>query len=278
MKNRIAYMPLNTYPDAVPDEAVRAAVGFVMSLGFGLHATTFAVNIPQLSSPLGGLVLDVQGLARATEERSWAESLRLGGVAREAGSAITLEVTHREVVLGAALDAAAYEARYFDLAVLPWSGENRTAQEDMNEAVVFGSGRPTIVVPPSARPEKLNHIAIAWDGSRVAARALGDGLTLLPKDGRITVLTVKGEKELAGEGIAGILATALMKRGIDAQAKEIALEEWAIARALQDAALEAEASLLAMGGFGHSRFRDFILGGATKGVFSDLHLPVLLSH
>ena len=278
MKNRIAYMPLNTYPDAVPDEAVRAAVGFVMSLGFGLHATTFAVNIPQLSSPLGGLVLDVQGLARATEERSRAESLRLGGVAREAGSAITLEVTHREVVLGAALDAAAYEARYFDLAVLPWSGENRTAQEDMNEAVVFGSGRPTIVVPPSARPEKLNHIAIAWDGSRVAARALGDGLTLLPKDGRITVLTVKGEKELAGEGIAGILATALMKRGIDAQAKEIALEEWAIARALQDAALEAEASLLAMGGFGHSRFRDFILGGATKGVFSDLHLPVLLSH
>ena len=278
MKNRIAYMPLNTYPDAVPDEVVRAAVSFAISLGFGLHATTFAVKIPQMRSPLGGLVLDVQGLARAAEERSRAESIRLGSVAQEAGSAINLEVSHRQVVLGAALDAAAYEARYFDLGVLPWSGENRTTQEDMNEAVVFGSGRPTIVVPPSTRPEKLNHIAVAWDGSRVAARALGDVLTLLPKDGRITVLTVKGEKELAGGGIAGILAAALMKRGIDAQAKEIALGDRAIGRALQEATLEVGASLLAMGGFGHSRVRDFILGGATKGVFSDLHLPVLLSH
>ena len=71
-----------------------------------------------------------------------------------------------------------------------------------------------------------------------AARALGDVLTLLPKDGRITVLTVKGEKELAGGGIAGILAAALMKRGIDAHAKEIALEERAIGGALQEAMLE----------------------------------------
>lgn len=51
-----------------------------------------------------------------------------------------------------------------------------------------------------------------------------------------------------------------------------------IAEALQDAARETVANLLAMGGFGHTRIRDFILGGATKGVLSDLQMPVLLSH
>ena len=277
MKTRIAYMPLNTYPDAVSDDAVRAAVGFAASLGAALHVTTFAVKIPQMISPFGSLMLDVPGMVRVAEERSRAESRRLGGVVQKAGSAIVLDLHQREVVLGAALDAAADEARYYDLSVLPWSGDSIAAQ-DMTQAVVFGSGRPTIAVPPKARPETLNHLAVAWDGSRVAARALGDALGLLPEGGRITVLTVQDEKPLAGPGIAQMLASSLEKRGFAAQAQEIALGDRAIAAALQDAALDAGASLLAMGGFGHSRIRDFILGGATKGVFSDLRLPVLISH
>ena len=277
MKTRIAYMPLNTYPDAVSDDAVQAAVGFAASLGAALHVTTFAVNIPQMRSPLGGLVLDVPGMVRVAEERSRAECHRLGGVVQEAGSAIVLDLHQRAVVLGAALDAAADEARYYDLSVLPWSGDSIAAQ-DMTQAVVFGSGRPTIVVPPSARRETLHHLAVAWDGSRVAARALGDALGLLPEGGRITVLTVQDEKPLAGLRIAQMLASSLEKRGFAAQAHEIALGSRTIAETLQEAALDAGASLLAMGGFGHSRIRDFILGGATKGVFSDLRLPVLMSH
>ncbi|WP_054007441.1 universal stress protein [Cypionkella psychrotolerans] len=277
MKIHTAYMPLNTYPDAVSDDAVRAAVGFAASLGAALHVTTFAVNIPQMRSPLGGLVLDVPGMVRVAEERSRAECLRLGGVVREAGPAIVLDLDQREVVLGAALDAAADEARYYDLSVLPWSGDSIAAQ-DMTQAVVFGSGRPTIVVPPSAREETLHHLAVAWDGSRVAARALWDAVALLPEGGRITVLTVQDEKLLAGQGIAQSLALSLRKRGFAAEVHEIAMGSRTIGETLQEAALDAGASLLAMGGFGHSRIRDFILGGATKGVFSDLRLPVLMSH
>jgi nucleotide-binding universal stress UspA family protein len=94
----------------------------------------------------------------------------------------------------------------------------------------------------------------------------------------MTVVTVQGEKALSGPGIAQTLTASLERRGYSARAVNITLEGRTIAKALQDTALSEGAQLLAMGGFGHSRLRDFILGGATKGVFSDLRLPVLLSH
>lgn len=185
--------------------------------------------------------------------------------------------THREVVLGAVLDAASAGARYFDFALLPWSGDTR-ASRDMAEAVVFGSGVPVVLVPETAKPKPVNHLAVAWDASRVAARALGDALPLLAMDGRISVLTVKDEKPLGSSDIAASLASHLIERGYKAEAFEVKLAGRKIADALQDDAITAGAGLLAMGGFGHSRLRDFILGGATEGILSDLRLPALLSH
>jgi nucleotide-binding universal stress UspA family protein len=148
----------------------------------------------------------------------------------------------------------------------------------MAQAVVFGSGRPTILVPPSARLAPLDHIAVAWDGSRVAARALWDAMALLPSNGRLTVLTICDEKPLSGPDLAKSLALALERHGCKANPLDITLGTRTLAEALQISAIEAGAQMLAMGGFGHSRIRDFILGGATKGVFNDLRLPVLLSH
>ena len=276
-KTRLAYMPLNTYPSVMADEAIRPAVGFAGALRCALHVTTYAVNIPRLSSPLGGLLLDVPGLARTAEESSRAECRRLGELVREAaGPAANPEITCREVDLGTVSDAAAHEARYHDLSILPWYDAS-VAPQDVTQSVVFGSGRPTIIVPPSTGPDPVSHIAIAWDGSRVAARALGDALALLPEGGRVTVVTVQDEKPLAGR-IARTLTDSLEKRGIPALTHAIPLGRRKIAEALQEGALESGATLLAMGGFGHSRIRDFVLGGATTGVFADLRLPVLLSH
>jgi nucleotide-binding universal stress UspA family protein len=278
MTTRIAYMPLATYPEVVPDESILAAARFAASLECTLHLTTFAVDIPQVSSPLLRLLVDIPGLVRTAEEKSKAECRRLEGLVQEAGgSTLTVHCANRQVVLGAALDAAAEEARYFDLAVLPLSVET-TASRDMAEAVVFGSGRPTVLVPPSAVPVALDHVAMAWDGSRAAARALGDVLPLLTKGGRVSVLTVQDEKPLSGPDLAGTLVSSLQTRGFSAEPLKIELAERTIAGALQEAALSAGAQVLAMGGFGHSRVRDFVLGGATTGVLADLRLPILLSH
>ncbi len=278
MPKRIAYMPLNTYPEAAPDQSVLATVGFAASLGCALHVSTFAVDIPKTVSPIGGLLINVEAMAQAAEHRSKAECERLHSlIEREARPDTEVVLANRKVTLGAALDAAATEARLFDMALLPWSAET-VASQDMAQAVVFGAGVPTILVPESARSEPVEHIAIAWDGSRVAARALCDALPLLSAGGLVSVVTVRGEKPLAGSSLAQNLAASLERRGYSAKAVDIALQGGTIAEALQDAALSQGAQLMAMGGFGHSRIRDFILGGATKGVFSNLRLPVLLSH
>ncbi len=276
-KTRLAYMPLATYPEAVADDSITAAVDVAVALGCSLQVTTFAVEIPRVSSALGSLLLDIPALVRAAEDRSRAECQRLKALLEGAVARPGVRCTSREAPLGAVLDMAAAEARYFDLAVLPWSGEGVAAQ-DMTQAIVFGSGRPTILVPPLVRPAGLDHLAIAWDASRVAARALGDALPLLADVGRVTVLTVEDEKPLSGRDPAGALAASLERRGYSAKPLGISLGGRTIAAALQDTAIAEGAQILAMGGFGHSRIRDFVVGGATKGVFADLRLPVLLAH
>ena len=278
MPNRIAYMPLNTYPEAAPDPAVLATVDFAAALGCGMHVATLGVDIPKAVSPIGGLLINVEATAGAAEDRSKAECERLKALIKGASRpGLDMSFSSHKVVLGAALHAATIEARTFDLALLPWSVETRSAQ-DMSQAIVFDAGVPTILVPSSTQAVSVDHIAIAWDESRVAARALCDALPLLSTGGRVSVITVQGEKSLSGSGVAQTLAASLERRGYAAKAVNITLMGRSIAEALQDAALSEGAQLMAMGGFGHSRLRDFILGGATIGVFSDLRLPVLMSH
>lgn len=278
MPDRTAYIPLNTYPEPAADAAVLAAVDLAASLCHGLQVATFAVDIPPVASPIGGFLVNVDAMARAAEDRSRAECDRLRALisARPGGVDMIRFVQHRPM-LGGALGMATTAARYFDLALAPWCSD-RQATQDMAEALVFGAGVPVILVPPTAGAGRVDHIAIAWDESRVATRALGDALRLLPEGGRVTVLTVQDEKELSGTGIADRLAASLTERGYRAGAASLTLEGRGIAEALQQAAQAAGAQMLAMGGFGHSRLRDFVLGGATKGVFSDLRLPVLLAH
>lgn len=274
----IAYMPLLTYPETVPDDSIRAAAGFAASLGWGLGVTAFAVTLPRVTTGLGDLLLDIPSLVHAAEEKSRAECQRLDDLVRGAvlaGGGVTCET--RRIAFGAVLDDAAAQARTFDLSLMPWSSDAVAANE-LAEAVVFGSGRPAILIPPGSRAAAIDHLAIAWDGSRVAARALGDALALLGEGGRVTVLTVQDEKPLSGPDLAATLSRALTRRGIAAEPIETALGGRAIGEALQDAALASGATLLAMGGFGHSRFRDFVLGGATKGILERLRMPVLLSH
>jgi nucleotide-binding universal stress UspA family protein len=276
--DRIAYLPLDGQNDSTSDPAILTAVAFGSALGCKLQVTTFAVNVPPVASPIGGYLINVEGMARATEERSRAECQRRKAMIEAAPMADQgVAVTIREITMGGAVGAAAIEARHFDLSLVPVPADGAGPQ-DMAQALVFDSGLPVILVPEMAKPAPLNHLAVAWDGSRVAARALNDALRLLAPGGRVTVLTVHGEKVLATEDLAGNLAATLRRRGYDAKAANIALEGRPIGEALQAGAKDAGAGLLAMGGFGHSRLRDFILGGATLGILSHLRMPVLLSH
>jgi nucleotide-binding universal stress UspA family protein len=277
MHRPIAYMPIETYPEAAPDADILGTMAYAEAQGFGLHVTTFAVDVPPVSMPAESLV-SLEAMARTVEARSTAECERVKALLERApGPGHEPEISRRRVPMGAAFDAASTEARYFDLSILPWSAK-RVAGHDLAEALLFGAGRPVLLVPAGTAAAPVIHVAVAWDESRAAARALGDALPLLSRGVRISVLTVGDEKALRDSAMSVSLAAALARRGYEAQAVDLALGDRTIGAALQAGALAQGAQLLVMGGFGHSRLREFFLGGATQGILTDLKLPVLLSH
>jgi len=174
-------------------------------------------------------------------------------------------------------DVAGEHARYYDFSLVGWEAGNITSQATA-EAVVFGSGRPTILLPELVDISAIDHVAIAWDGSRVAARAVADAQAFLKRADRVSVLTVVDEKPLKEKAAHERLASALRQRGIEAEAVSIRGQDCPVAQTLQETAIERDCQLLVMGGYGHSRLRDFVLGGATQGVLFNLLVPVLLSH
>ena len=163
------------------------------------------------------------------------------------------------------------------MSLLGWEPGN-LASRSTAQAITFGSGRPVVLLPATAEIKAIKHVAIAWDGSRVAARAVADALPFLERASRTSVLTVVDDKPLKDEGIAERLAVSLGRRGVDARAFSLKQGGSPIGIGLQEHALEQGADLLVMGGFGHSVVRDFILGGATENILDDLRLPTLLSH
>lgn len=278
MSRRSTFLPLITYPEPVSDDAVDSALRFVKAMRGTVRMTTYAVDIPQIGTPLGGFLLDLPALARSAEDRSAADANRLTAlVSARCGAELPHAVSTDRVNVSAVHDAALETARLSDVVVVPWS-QDAVANRDLAEALVFGAGRPVVIVPSMFKADAIDHIAIAWDGSRVAARALGDALPLLAAGGHVTVLTVSDEKPLNGRDPAGTLVADLTARGVRATARTVSLGDRKIATALQEAAVEAGAQMMAMGGFGHSRLRDFVLGGATTGVLSDLRVATLLSH
>jgi len=265
---RQAFLPLVTYPDANTDAIAANAIQMAACLDAGLHALALNPDIPDVSSPLARFLTNLPDLIGKAEETSRKRGDHLLKKVTEEGKKAGVEVTTEALRYNASFlpEAAATLARYHDCVLCGWEASNMTSQM-VAEAVIFGAGRPTILLPELSPVGSLQHVAVAWDGSRVAARALGDAEHLLRRAGTISVLTVLDEKPLsdkeAGERLAAVNITA---------------EDCPIATTLQERALELGAGLLVMGAFGHTRVRDFVLGGATQGVLDDLRLPVMLSH
>jgi len=278
MKTR-SFLPILTYPDAHSEASIRNAAALAGLVSEELHVVALEADIPPVTSALSRVLMDLPEVIRNAETLSAQAGARLTDLARGKAEANGLTVTARTLKAAPALlgEAAASEARYFDFALVGWSSGNPGIQM-LAEAIVFGSGRPTILVPEGAEANGINRIAIAWDGSRVAARALADATRLLERAEKVHVVTVTDEKPLADKAAGDRLAEGLLQAGVKASFSPFRAEDCPIAETLQRHALELDAQLLIMGGYGHSRLRDFVLGGATAGVLGDLRLPVLLSH
>jgi nucleotide-binding universal stress UspA family protein len=176
-------------------------------------------------------------------------------------------------------DLLVVHARLYDLTIFPVDSSDES--QALVEGLVFGAGRPVLLLPEKSEqplPESINTVAIAWDHSRPAARAVADALPLLQAAKRVSVLTVIDEKRLARPHSGVELCKHLARHGVQVTFEAVEAEGRAIGDVLEAHAAERNIDLLVMGVYGHSKLREFILGGATRSVLARPFTWTLVSH
>ena len=171
-------------------------------------------------------------------------------------------------------------ARRFDLAVIGQAEpEVSTVDDIIAETTLFESGRPIIIVPYIQKaPMKLDRVMVCWDGGRPAARAIGDAMPLLAKAGKVEIVIVSNDPGKQDE-IEGVdMARHLARHGLKIDVQRLARGDTDIADALLSHAADSGADFMVMGGYGHSRLRQFVLGGVTRSIFQSMTIPVLMAH
>ena len=270
---------LITYPKATDASQIQEAVSFAVALDTRISAIACIVQVRAPSQHLGeGFVAGLVASERQKSSDVAAELLvAFEESAKKAG--MFQESLTKTCFTSDVPDLLIQEARLRDLTIVP------AILEDLNyqwyaELIVFGSGRPVLILPKrgSDRGFALNTVVIAWDGSRPAARAVADALPLLERAKEVRVLTVLNEKELTSELPAAELAKYLERHGIIAKSDCVDAAGRRIGEILNSYLTSDHADLLVMGAYGHSRLREFILGGATRSMLLKPPLPVLLSH
>jgi nucleotide-binding universal stress UspA family protein len=176
-------------------------------------------------------------------------------------------------------DVLVDNAQVRDLVIFDVEGPLRHPRQGLVEALLFGSGRPLILVPRAARPVAEGVALVAWDATRSAVRALHDALPLLIRAQEVAIVSVTDDKEIPAARSGEDICRYLGRWGINSRFDPVKRGSQKVGDALLDCAAQMKADLLVMGGFGHAREREFLFGSATRDVFqSNLEVAVLLSH
>ena len=166
--------------------------------------------------------------------------------------------------------------RTADLLVIGRPGEDEGVSLDTIEGALIDSGRPLLIPPAAPLTVLPETIAIAWKATPQAARALTAASPFLSTAKQVVVLTV-AEDRRAPEEEADRLMAGLRRHGVPVSVRHLRLEAQSAADTLLSAAVE-HAALLVMGGYGHSRLREWIFGGFTLRVLRGAEVPVLMAH
>jgi nucleotide-binding universal stress UspA family protein len=171
-------------------------------------------------------------------------------------------------------------ARRFDLSIVGQAEPGTSAVEEIiAESALFESGRPVIVVPYIQKaPLKLDRVMLCWDGSRAAARAIADAMPLLEQAGRVEIVIVANERGKKDEIEGADMGAHLARHGLNVEVKRTVLGDIDVADVILSHAADAGSDFIVMGGYGHSRLREFVLGGVTRTIFRSMTAPVLMSH
>lgn len=269
---------VNLSLNAKKDAAVAYAIALARAFDAHVAGVAFAYEPIIGATVMGGIPNSLIEAQRAESERA-AEAVKAKfdeAVRREGLSAESHVFTAS--VAGAA-DQFGWMARRFDLSVVQQAEQETVPAEALiAEAALFQSGRPVIVVPYIHIGElKLDRVMVCWDGGRAAARAIGDAIPLLARARTVEVVIVTGEEGKRDTIPGADVGQHLARHGLNVEVERI-VSSGNVHETLLSHAADTSADLIVMGGYGHSRLREFILGGVTRGMLASMTVPCFMSH
>jgi nucleotide-binding universal stress UspA family protein len=281
----IGYQTILVHVDRSGGSRNRRAISVSLAREFAARLVgVYLDDEPEITPSLAALLPD-DTVERYMRNAVDAERLEEDAFRQAAVGAGVTDVEWRSPA-GSAIDAAVAHARCADLIVLSQPDPAQAGWSFAGQlvaAALLEGGRPVLVVPYVGAPDVIGtSVIVAWDGGREASRALADALPILVRARQVTVAcldpsaSARGADALARERLLAYLH----RHGVSARLEsdnlgegDIAVGEWLLSRVA-----DLDGDLIVMGGYGHSRWREQVLGGATRVLLAEMTVPVLMSH
>jgi nucleotide-binding universal stress UspA family protein len=275
-------LALTTYPQPTPVSALDDAIDVAVALGAKISAIACEVKINVPGTLLGRRFLNVPSMIATEAKKSAANAQRLLAAFQAAAekSGVFQERISEHCLTSEVPQVLIEYSRLRDLTILPMP-ERDYLDQWYAESVIFGSGRPSVILPHERKRSgsfALDTVIVAWDFSRAATRAMADAMPILEKAKRVCVLTVTKEKAIDTRRSGVELAKHLARHGADVVLDEVDAKGRSISDVFEAHVTYRNADLLVMGAYGHSRLREFVLGGATKSMLTRPPVPIFMSH
>jgi nucleotide-binding universal stress UspA family protein len=266
-----------TQGDAEIDQAAAICEG----LGAHLSVLVLGIAPPPPASPYGVVSNDIWA-GEFMEGQDEAQTRARIIETRLAKTTISAQVSAQYIDRGTVASLAARFARYADLTLVTPQAHGFEAQQSwVLNGALFESGRPVLLLPngPTTFPA-VKRVMIAWDASVEASKAVRDGIGLMKSADEVHAVLIDPVPSFEGHGPepGNDLATYLGRHGINTTIHRLPREGKETGEMLRRCANDLSADLIVMGGFGHSRLREWIFGGTTTSMMKKPTVPVLMGH
>jgi nucleotide-binding universal stress UspA family protein len=264
------------------DERRLAATSSIAIL-FESHVIGLFLNVLPMATPAegdsAGAVMVTDLLEKARQAGNKTEAILVERLSRLNKP---VEIRRFDVFQDTIADVAAREARSADVFLdrRPKKNGSLKTSERLVEGVLFGSGRHLFLIGDRTHVNRaFDHALVAWNGSRESSRALAESLPYLHKARAVTLVVVSDDDPIEEDALLGADAvTHLNHHGIDSKLHRAKIRNGDVSAALTAEAKRLNADLIVMGGYGHSRLREWLLGGVTYHMLHHAPVPLLIAH
>ncbi|MBU0582469.1 MAG: universal stress protein [Alphaproteobacteria bacterium] len=259
---------------------LKLAAGLCEEVGAHLSVLVLAMAAPPPVGAYGAVVSDSWLQERQADEEQLdkrVEAVR----SFVADRALSADVTGQYVEMAAGASAVAERARYADLTLAgPDLLATGTLKEKTIDGALFSSGKPLLLVPANSNATlKPKRIMVAWDARIEAARAVHEARPLIAAADDVHLALVDPIADAYHQGAepGADAAAYLARHGAKITVDRLPSGGRSVVEVLRRHAIDTSAEMIVMGGYGHSRLREWIFGGVTKSILSDPPLPVLMA-